>query len=48
MRLSLRLVPARGQNRAIHFVAALVNNRPGSLVNNRSGLSWERVHGKAN
>src|SRR5258708_20567720 len=38
MRFSLRLVPAPGQNRAIHFVTALVNNRP--------GLMWGGFMGK--
>jgi len=46
MRFSLRLVPAPGQNRAIHFVTALVNNRPRSLVNNRPGLLWGGFMGK--
>src|SRR5258708_36204450 len=46
MRFSLRSVPAPGQNRAIHFVTALVNNRPRSLVNNRPGLLWGGFMGK--
>jgi uncharacterized cupin superfamily protein len=45
MRFSLRSVRAPGQNRAIHFVTALVNNRPRSL-NNRSSLLWGGFMGK--
>jgi uncharacterized cupin superfamily protein len=46
MRFSLRSVPAPGQNRAIHFVTALVNNRPRFLANNRLSLLWGGFMGK--